>query len=160
MIDDLASLGVAVPANEPTAVAVDLVAYAGGIEVTGTVAAPWATECRRCGIPVTGRVEVAVRERYVPDPSGPGGPGGPAATWAGEDDAYRLDGDDLDLEPLARDAVLLNLPLAPLCRPDCLGLCATCGADLNLAPCGCSPPADPRWAALDVLRDDHPPSGA
>ena len=55
--------------------------------------------------------------------------------------------------PFTRDAVLLELPLAPLCRPDCAGLCPTCGADLNEGPCAC-PPAegDPRWAALDALR--------
>ena len=48
---------------------------------------------------------------------------------------YRLDGDVADLEPVIRDAVTLALPLAPLCREDCAGLCATCGADLNSGAC-------------------------
>lgn len=49
-------------------------------------------------------------------------------------DVYRLDGDVADLEPVLRDAVLLEAPLRPLCMPGCLGLCATCGADLNSGP--------------------------
>jgi uncharacterized protein len=53
-----------------------------------------------------------------------------------------------------REAVLLDLPLAPLCRPDCAGLCPECGADLNAGDCGHRPNAtDPRWTALDDLRE-------
>ena len=48
---------------------------------------------------------------------------------------YRLRGDEADLEPPLRDAVLLALPLRPICRPDCLGLCAVCGGDLNTGSC-------------------------
>lgn len=49
-------------------------------------------------------------------------------------DVYRLESDVADLEPILRDAVLLEAPLRPVCDPDCLGLCATCGADLNGGP--------------------------
>ncbi|HJV09433.1 MAG TPA: DUF177 domain-containing protein, partial [Acidimicrobiales bacterium] len=68
-------------------------------------------------------------------------------------ESYRLGHDSVDLEPLVREALVLDLPLAPLCEEDCRGLCPTCGADLNLGDCDC-PPAetDSRWAALDVLR--------
>ena len=51
-----------------------------------------------------------------------------------------------------RDAIVLELPMAPLCREDCRGLCPQCGADRNEAECGCVAPRDPRWANLDVLR--------
>lgn len=51
-----------------------------------------------------------------------------------EADVYPLEGDVADLEPVLRDAVLLEVPLRPLCREDCRGLCATCGADLNGGP--------------------------
>ena len=51
-----------------------------------------------------------------------------------EAEVYRLDGDVADLEPVLRDVVLLEVPLRPLCREDCRGLCATCGADLNGGP--------------------------
>jgi len=52
-----------------------------------------------------------------------------------DEDGYVLDGDTADLEPVLRDALLLNVPLRPLCRDSCLGLCATCGADLNTDSC-------------------------
>lgn len=120
------------------------------IVVTGTVSAVWAGECRRCLGPVTGELRADVREVYEP-PVRHGDPHPDGSQ--GADETYPLAGDTVDLLPLARDAVLLELPLAPLCRPDCAGLCPACGADRNQAPCGCAaPPADPAWAALDALR--------
>jgi uncharacterized protein len=84
---------------------------------------------------------------------GHGGDGGHANREADlDEDTYPLEGDQLDLRPLVRDALLLELPLAPLCQPDCLGLCPRCGADLNTGPCSCVPDRDPRWGALDVLQ--------
>ena len=63
--------------------------------------------------------------------------------------ASRLEGDLLDLEPLLRDAVVLALPFQPLCRDDCPGLCAECGARLADDPGHQhDEPIDPRWAAL------------
>jgi uncharacterized protein len=53
-----------------------------------------------------------------------------------------------------RDAVVLEMPFSPLCRPDCLGLCARCGGDRNLGECSCGPEVDPRWGALDDIRFD------
>ncbi|HSS11583.1 MAG TPA: DUF177 domain-containing protein [Acidimicrobiales bacterium] len=118
----------------------------GGIAVAGTVSAPWVGECRRCLGEVVGEVAVQVHELYEPhhrsDP-----------TPETEEETYLLTGDTVDLEPLAREAVLLNLPQAPLCRSGCAGLCPSCGADLNVGPCGCPPAGvDPRWVALDALR--------
>lgn len=62
----------------------------------------------------------------------------------------------LDLGAWARDALVLALPATLLCRADCAGLCAVCGADLNEAPSGHrhERPPDPRWAALSRLRLD------
>ncbi|WP_217912988.1 YceD family protein [Miltoncostaea marina] len=69
------------------------------------------------------------------------------------DSAYVEDG-ALDLETWARDAIAEAVPPTILCREDCAGLCATCGADLNAGPCGCGPPApDPRWDALRGLAE-------
>jgi uncharacterized protein len=63
-----------------------------------------------------------------------------------------LEVDRIDLEPLARETVLLELPLAPLCREDCAGLCAECGADRNTVDCGHAlVTTDARWSALDQL---------
>lgn len=62
--------------------------------------------------------------------------------------------EEMDTGPLLHEQLQLNIPMKPLCRPDCAGLCPVCGADLNLGPCGCrEKPADPRWAALASLRE-------
>jgi uncharacterized protein len=82
---------------------------------------------------------VGVQERFVDPPMA-------------EDEFYPIVDDTIDLGPLARDAIVLELPMATLCREDCAGLCPQCGADRNEGPCGCLAPRDPRWANLDVLR--------
>lgn len=61
----------------------------------------------------------------------------------------------IDLTPLLREELILATPLAPLCRPDCRGLCEVCGRDLNLEPHGHDEPADERWARLQALKDFH-----
>jgi len=70
-----------------------------------------------------------------------------------EGETYLLSDDDIvDLEPLIRDALLLELPAVPLCRPDCQGLCPACGVDHNLTSCDCTDAEpDSRWAALRSL---------
>jgi uncharacterized protein len=117
----------------------------GAVEVTGRVMAPWEGACRRCLERASGVLEVPVRELYTE-----GGDG---------EETYPLHDDELDLEPLVHDTVLLELPQAPLCRDDCLGLCAVCGANKNDEPCACAAPRDPRWEALDVLRGEGATGG-
>ena len=79
-----------------------------------------------------------------------------ATNPAGDDELrspYVAD-DNLDLSSWARDALALALPDKILCRPDCAGLCPVCGKDLNVEPHAHDEVAsDPRWAALDALRD-------
>ncbi len=113
-----------------------------GILVSGRVEGATTTTCARCLRETPGRVRLELCELHLT-------PDRPAA----EEDAYRLAGTDIELEPMLRDAVALALPLAPLCRDDCPGLCATCGRDLNFGACGCrEDDVDPRWAALAGLR--------
>ncbi|HUT32784.1 MAG TPA: DUF177 domain-containing protein [Planctomycetota bacterium] len=58
----------------------------------------------------------------------------------------------IDLADEIRQCVLLELPMKPLCRPDCAGLCPSCGEDLNKGPCSCKPAADEGpFAALRKL---------
>ncbi len=130
-----------VPADSDVAVDAVLEWVGEGVEVAAEVRAPWRGECRRCLTPLEGELRCRVRELYR-RPTG----------REVDEETYPLGDDHLDLGPLVRDALLLELPIAPLCREDCAGLCPTCGVDLNSGPCGCPPPAgDPRWAALDVL---------
>jgi uncharacterized protein len=122
----------------------DLVLEAVGdtVVVTGKITAPWAGECRRCLRPVEGTVTAPVRELFERNPT--------------EGETYRLAADHIDLEPMVRETVLLELPLAPVCRQDCAGLCTVCGGDLNQVACDCVDEVrDPRWAALDELRFDR-----
>lgn len=66
------------------------------------------------------------------------------------------DGLDLDLGPVIREAVILEVPQAVLCRPDCRGLCPRCGADRNRGPCSCKTEGeDPRWGALKALKTEE-----
>jgi uncharacterized protein len=58
------------------------------------------------------------------------------------------------LAPIAEERLQMALPMKPLCRPDCRGLCAGCGKDLNLGPCACErEDVDPRWEALRALKE-------
>ena len=75
-----------------------------------------------------------------------------------EDDYAFADDLTLDPEPMVRDAVGLEMPFAPLCRPDCRGLCEICGGDRNLGECPGHERTDPRWAALDALLDEPLPT--
>jgi uncharacterized protein len=117
-----------------------LTSYLGGVTASGVLLAPWRALCRRCAGDATGVLEARVAERFAPGAS------------PDDDDAYPLDDETVDLRALVRDAVVLELPLAPLCRDGCAGLCPTCGEDRNLATCTCQPTPDSRWATLDALR--------
>jgi uncharacterized protein len=111
-----------------------------GVLVTAKVVAPVTGECARCLEPVTQTIEVSCRELFSYEQ-------GAGHT---DEDGYALDGDLFDLEPVLRDALVLALPLAPLCRQDCPGLCAECGALLaQVGPeHGHERAVDPRWAGL------------
>jgi uncharacterized protein len=131
-----------VPPGSDAEVAVTISSFSGGLSVRGTVQCPWTGRCRRCSKDVVGVLRISVDERYVEDRKG-------------DDEAYSYDGDTIDLAPLVHDAVFLELPLTPLCREDCQGLCVQCGIDLNDAACECQAPVDPRWAKLSELRFDE-----
>jgi uncharacterized protein len=139
---------IAVPDGTPVDLDLRLESVLEGVLVSGTVTAPLAGECGRCLDPVTTSVVVEVQELFAyPDST--------TDETAEEDEVSRLDGELLDLEPVVRDAVVLALPLSPLCRPDCPGLCATCGARLaDVPPDHHHEQEDPRWAALRTLMID------
>lgn len=63
---------------------------------------------------------------------------------------------NLDISEVVQEYAVTDLPMKPLCRPGCLGLCQVCGAERNLNRCGCSAfPRDPRWGALAGLTHQH-----
>jgi uncharacterized protein len=125
----------------PLVVEVWLDRISDGIVVHGTVAGEYESECSRCLAPVRAHFETPVRELFERDVI--------------EGETYPLEGEEVDLELPVRDTVLLDLPVAPLCREDCAGLCPVCGIDRNTATCDCDPnPPDPRWDALRALTFD------
>jgi uncharacterized protein len=144
-----------VPPGAEVKLDVLLETMSGGVLATVEATAPVTGECARCLEPVTLPVDVFFRELYEFETE-------PAdrrlSEPVAEDDADRrfLDGNLLDLEPALRDAMVLALPLAPLCSDDCEGLCPECGARLTDAgPSHDHGGAiDPRWARLQELDAD------
>lgn len=136
---DLGIEVIGVPEGSPVKLDLRLESVVEGVLVTGAATLELRGECVRCLGPVVERIEVDLQELFVY-------PGREQE----EEEASRLQGDLADLEPVLRDAVVLDLPFQALCRPDCAGLCPQCGANLNDDP-GHEHPADddPRW---DLLR--------
>ena len=114
-----------------------------GIYVSGVAEVALSGECSRCLRPIEDDLELELQELYFY-------PGGDI-----DEDSHVVVDERVDLEPLIRDAVVLDLPFTPLCRDDCAGLCVTCGANLNDDPDhGHGDRIDPRWGKLlDVIED-------
>ena len=113
-----------------------------GVLVTGTMSAPTSGECVRCLTPITGHVEIDLTELFAyPDSA--------TDETTDEDELPRVVDEHVDVEQTVRDAVVLALPLAPLCTEDCPGLCPDCGGRrADLGPDHGHETLDPRWAAL------------
>jgi uncharacterized protein len=138
-LDDLGVVATRVDPEADVVLDLALEAFSGGIAVSGRVEVPWTGECRRCLEVVRGTTTQRVQEIF----------GGAE----GDEDAYPLDQDEIDLEPMVRDVVAGALPLVPLCRPDCPGP-APEAFPTGTAADDAEPAADPRWAALDELTFD------
>jgi uncharacterized protein len=133
---------IGVPQGSPVRVDVMLESVVEGVLVTGSAQLVMEGECGRCLTGLREEMTVSLQELYVY-------PG----SHASEEEASRLEGDLLDLEPLLRDEVVLALPFQPLCREDCAGLCPECGADLNADPEHTHEAApDARWERLARLK--------
>lgn len=146
---------VGVPEGAPVELELRLESVMEGVLVTGTARATAQGECVRCLEPVELRLEADFQEMFsYPDADDRGRviaePGDDA-----EDDESRLFVEDglIDLEPVLRDAVVLALPMQPVCRDDCPGLCSECGARLADEPDHHHAAVDIRWAALQGLAD-------
>lgn len=113
-----------------------------GVLVSGTASGQVSGECVRCLEPITRDLVVDLQELYAYPGTEP---------VDDEAELHELERDLLDLEPVLRDAVVLALPLQPVCRDDCPGLCPTCGARLGDDPGHQHEAADLRWAALSGL---------
>jgi uncharacterized protein len=154
----------------------------GTILVEARATSPGALTCSRCLAEISIPISAEFAQEYLPAEDGQGGmrpametrrrrggsrrrretrqdegSGAPAAE-DGEggcllpEEPIPFSGDDLDLTAPVRESLLLELPMKPVCREDCVGLCPVCGANLNLERCGCrAETADPRLVSLKRL---------
>jgi uncharacterized protein len=137
-VPDLRTELAGVPEDAPIEGDLTLESVVEGIYVTGSFGGRMTLRCARCLNEFERGFDVDVHELVARQP--------------GPEDDYALGSDlTLDPEPMVRDAVVLEMPFSPLCRPDCLGLCEICGGDRNLGECPGHEETDPRWTALEGL---------
>ncbi|MEV7322160.1 DUF177 domain-containing protein [Streptomyces sp. NPDC093970] len=144
---------IGVPEGAPVELDLRLESVMEGVLVTGTARARAEGECVRCLEPVGQELEADFQELFsYPDADDRGRviaePGDDAED---DEDRYFIEDGLFDLEPVLRDAVVLALPMQPVCQDDCAGLCSECGARLADDPDHHHDAVDIRWAALQGL---------
>ncbi|ATA29134.1 hypothetical protein MLM_3012 [Mycobacterium lepraemurium] len=137
---------IAIEAGAPLDLDLQVQSVSEGVLVTGSVTGPTVGECARCLTALDGEVRVRLTELFAyPD------------STTEEDEVGHI----VDLEQSIIDAVGLELPFSPVCRPDCPGLCPECGVSLAAEPGHQHDRIDPRWAELagmfasDEARDER-----
>lgn len=144
--DGLAVSASRVPEGSPVEVDLVLESAHEGVMVSGTVHARFVGECRRCLEEASGALDVKVRELCVES--------------ADDETTYPIEGEEVDLGAIVHDACILDLPLAPLCREDCRGLCPECGANRNSETCPHVEQNLVRLVVLDGGADHEQKNGA
>lgn len=117
-----------------------------GVLIRGRVQSGASGECSRCLDPINEEIDQDFQELYFYESRKP---------EDDEDDHFVLDGDIVDLEIAIRDAVVLTMPINPLCTEDCPGLCTECGQKWDDLPEGHThEQVDPRWKGLAGWKGD------
>ncbi|MBW0272993.1 metal-binding protein [Nocardia sp. MH4] len=144
---------IAIPADAAVELDLQLQAVSEGVLVTGTASGPTVGECSRCLEPFDDQVEIRLTELFAyPDST--------TEQTTEDDEVYRMEDDLIDLEPVILDAIGLELPLQPLCTPNCAGLCPECGVRMAIAgPDHGHEILDPRWAKLASFAAEAPGTG-
>jgi len=136
-----------VPEGAELALRLRMESVSEGVYVSAQVQASLTGECGRCLRDISDSLATSFQELYAyPDST--------TDETTDEDEVGRMQGDLIDLEPDLRDAVVLALPVNPLCREDCPGLCPECGVPWDELPADhAHEQIDSRWAALDQLKN-------
>ena len=175
-IDSHETLGfevLAIAQDEPIDIDLRIESVAEGVLATATVRTEASGECGRCLDPVFYDVDESFQElyEYVEDPrqarkkNKPGKPGNKRTQKSDDDDldedlVRQMDGELIDLDGPIRDAIILNLPINPLCDAECPGLCPDCGLKwIELPEDHEHAPADIRWAGLENWKSGDTGSG-
>jgi uncharacterized protein len=142
-----------VPEGAPVELELRLESVMEGVLVTGTARASAKGECVRCLEPLEQVLAADFQEMFsYPDADDRSRPKAEPVDDAEDDeDTLFLEDGLFDLEPVLRDAVVLALPMQPVCQDDCPGLCSECGARLADDPEHHHDAVDIRWAALQGL---------
>jgi len=139
---DLSIAMVGVPEGSPVTIDLTCQSAGDGVLVEGVADVILAGQCARCLSDFERPASYDLQELYFY----------PGREPEESDDELHVADDVIDLEPVLRAAIVLNLPFSPLCSDDCAGLCQVCGADLNEQPDHVhEAPPDDRWAALATI---------
>ena len=142
---------IGVPAGADVHLRLRLESVMEGVLVSGDIEVPLTGSCARCLEPIEDTLTLAVQELYAYE-------GSTTEATSEEDEVRLVEGERIDLEPMVRDAVVLSLPLAPVCDEDCAGLCAECGQRWDDLPDDHThEQLDPRWAGLVARFDTTSP---
>ena len=172
-IDSHEELGfevLSIAADEPIDIDLRIESVAEGILASASIRTEASGECGRCLDAVFYDVDESFQElyEYVEDPRQArkkNKPGKKRPQKSDDDDldedlVRQMDGELIDLDGPIRDAIILNLPINPLCSPDCPGLCPDCGLKwIELPDDHAHAPADIRWAGLENWGEAQPPKG-
>jgi len=146
-LDGLATELVAVPDDALLGGPLSLESVIEGVFVAGSITGTWRVRCARCLTEETRPFTVEIGELVTTAAVG---------LENADDDGYTLVDEQIDIDQIVRDAIGVEMPFAPLCRPDCQGLCPTCGGNRNLGECPGHDVIDPRFAVLSELLIDLP----
>jgi uncharacterized protein len=121
-----------------------------GILVSGELHTEVELTCSRCLSSFNCPLTLDIEEEYIPTVDIVSGA---LLVMPEEPGSFVIDEHHvIDLSEAVRQYMLLTVPMKPLCREGCAGLCQSCGRNLNEGPCGCPPQAvDPRWSELSRL---------
>ncbi|MCC7355817.1 MAG: DUF177 domain-containing protein [Anaerolineae bacterium] len=147
---DIADLDPELPVIRPLTGEVRFLRTQSGVLVEGDLSTEVGLACSRCQEPLTARLELEIEEEYRPTIDVLTGR---RLAMEEEDRALWIDAHHiLDLTEVVRQGLFILLPMHPLCRPECKGLCPVCGQNWNEGPCDCAErESDPRWSLLKEL---------
>ena len=132
----------AIKTGEPLVIDFKAEAVSDGVLISGRIVSLAEGECGRCLEELKEDVDQEFRELFLYESR-------KSENEEDDDELFAMDGDIADIEVPIRDAVVLAMPLNPLCKPDCLGLCSECGERMEkLGPDHSHEKVDPRWSGL------------
>jgi uncharacterized protein len=149
MREDIEDLDLELVIREPLVGQIEMVRTADGILVRGELATAVELQCDRCLEPFIQKIEFKIEEEFHPAIDMSTGAQLPYDEEETQIDEHHI----LDLTELMRQSIFLALPMHPVCRLNCPGLCAQCGKNLNEGPCDCEESmVDPRLEILKKLK--------